>query len=463
MRKLFTLLILVTSFNSYSQTIPWNNIWGKWDYRDSIRSSNLKDLDSSKVLATDAKGKFYLKTSTSVDTTNRFVNSVTVLTDSTIRVCKGTTCTTYTMRGAGSSGGTPTNIYNSDGSLDTTRTVTLNSGSRLDIVTDMVDNVGVHIKANGIFVGDLLRVSTGGASINGSNNIFRVSDLDFYTSFLATFQGGLVINFLDTSNSDLDSALVVTPDGAGGTVKKKAFYTQAQVRALISDSINIYKKTLVAGLGLEFENDSTIRVRQSFLDSLLALQGIDTVLSRNQPLTTVREINTNGQTLKIGDGSTKLSVSGSGVDIGDVDGISDGQKFHFQSDLSYFDITAHNYKVGINTTNPQGELGVIGSISAGNLIFNGQIFNSDANATIVAGSHNILGGTTSPRTVTFVGIDGGGLRNSDLFEIQVGNDSGWSSVDDLYMSDNSTFTALAANTMYVIRYYNAKLQVISIL
>jgi len=115
MKKLFTILFVLIGFASAAQ---WTPMRQKYQFpgikiTDSLHiptDTTVNKTGIARIGSTLYAGNgTYWSPNQSIDTTGKFVNSVTFPTDSTAIVCKGGTCTQFSIKGgAGSSGGSQT-------------------------------------------------------------------------------------------------------------------------------------------------------------------------------------------------------------------------------------------------------------------------------------------------------------------------------------------------------------------
>jgi len=114
------------------------------------------------------------------------------------------------------------------------------------------------------------------------------------------------------------------------------------------------------------------------------------------------------------------------------------------------------YSTGGNPMELHDDVTVIGNITAHNII-GATATQTDANFSATAGTAYVLSGNNSAtRTITMPT-----LAEGDIFEFYNENTSAnkWVSSATIYLSDNTTFTTLADDTNYILRYVGGKLRV----
>lgn len=114
------------------------------------------------------------------------------------------------------------------------------------------------------------------------------------------------------------------------------------------------------------------------------------------------------------------------------------------------------YSTGGNPMELHDDVTVIGNITAHNII-GATATQTDANFSATAGTAYVLSGNNSAtRTITMPT-----LAEGDVFEFYNENTSAnkWVSSATIYLSDNTTFTTLADDTNYILRYVGGKLRV----
>jgi hypothetical protein len=130
--------------------------------------------------------------------------------------------------------------------------------------------------------------------------------------------------------------------------------------------------------------------------------------------------------------------------MGDVDGTANGTGVFGNDGTQAISIVANN---GVT---------VIGNITAHNII-GATATQTDADFNATAGTAYVLSGNNSAtRTITMPT-----LAEGDVFEFYNENTSAnkWVSSATIYLSDNTTFTTLADDTNYILRYVGGKLRV----
>ena len=130
--------------------------------------------------------------------------------------------------------------------------------------------------------------------------------------------------------------------------------------------------------------------------------------------------------------------------MGDMDGNVNGTRLYGDDAAQTINIIANNGVI------------ITGNITAHNII-GATSTQTDADFTAVAGTSYVLAGNnTTTRTITMPT-----LAEGDVFEFYNENTSAnkWVSSATIYLSDNTTFTTLADDTNYILRYVGGKLRV----
>lgn len=130
--------------------------------------------------------------------------------------------------------------------------------------------------------------------------------------------------------------------------------------------------------------------------------------------------------------------------MGDMDGNVNGTRLYGDDAAQTINIIANNGVI------------ITGNITAHNII-GATATQTDANFSATAGTAYVLSGNNSAtRTITMPT-----LVEGDVFEFYNENTSAnkWVSSETIYLSDNTTFTTLADDTNYILRYVGGKLRV----
>lgn len=130
--------------------------------------------------------------------------------------------------------------------------------------------------------------------------------------------------------------------------------------------------------------------------------------------------------------------------MGDMDGNVNGTRLYGDDAAQTINIIANNGVI------------ITGNITAHNII-GATATQTDANFSATAGTAYVLSGNNSAtRTITMPT-----LVEGDVFEFYNENTSAnkWVSSATIYLSDNTTFTTLADDTNYILRYVGGKLRV----
>jgi hypothetical protein len=179
-----------------------------------------------------------------------------------------------------------------------------------------------------------------------------------------------------------------------------------------------------------------------------------------------------GDSLSFSESSESLNVIG-GIHVSDAVGTETGVQSYIRTtnDLFLGDVTngvyvqvggsntdniLKLYSTGGNPMELHDDVTVIGNITAHNII-GATATQTDANFSATAGTAYVLSGNNSAtRTITMPT-----LAEGDVFEFYNENTSAnkWVSSATIYLSDNTTFTTLADDTNYILRYVGGKLRV----